>query len=67
MYLANQNIKDRNLVRAREAAAFLSIGVSTFWKWVKEGKLPKGIRLGAGTTVWKVADLEEFIERRAAC
>lgn len=50
-------------LRVKDAAAFLGIGQSTFWKWVKEGKLPKGKRLSARATVWMRADLEQFLER----
>lgn len=49
-------------MRAKAGAAFLGIGQSTFWRWVKEGKLPKGRRLSARATVWTRAELEQFLE-----
>ena len=49
-------------LRAKSAAAFLGIGESTFWRWVKKGRLPKGRRLSARATVWMRADLEQFLE-----
>ena len=54
------------VLRAKDAAAFLAIGVSTFWRWVKDGRLPKGTRLSARATVWKITDLEAFLERQVA-
>ena len=54
------------VVRAKQAAAFLGLGESTFWRWVKNGKLPQGIHLSARATVWKIADLEAFIEQQTA-
>ncbi len=53
-------------VRAKEAAAFLGIGKSTFWRWVKEGRIPKGISLSSRATVWRVEELEHFLNRCAA-
>ena len=54
------------MLRAKGAAAFLGLGESTFWRWVKDGRLPKGIRLSARATVWKVADLEAFLEQQTS-
>ena len=52
-------------MRAKSAAAFLDIGESTFWRWVKAGRLPKGTRLSARATVWKREDLERFLNQAA--
>ena len=48
-------------MRAHDAAMFLGVAVSTFWRWVKEGRLPKGKRLSARCTVWMRADIERFL------
>ena len=53
------------VLRAKGAAALLGLGESTFWRWVKDGRLPKGTRLSARATVWRITDLEAFIERQA--
>jgi len=53
------------VLRAKEAAGFLGIGLSTFWRWVKEGRLPQGIHLSARATVWRLTALEAFIEQQA--
>ena len=52
-------------LRAKAAAAFIGIAESTFWRWVKDGRLPKGTRLSARATVWRIADLEAFLEQQA--
>ena len=49
-------------MRAADAARFLGIAVSTFWRWVQEGKLPKGKRLSSRCTVWMRSDIERFLE-----
>lgn len=43
-------------IPAAEAAELLSIGRSTFWQAVKDGKLPQPIKIG-GSTRWLVSDL----------
>lgn len=45
------------LVPAKEAAAMLSMGRSTFWQAVKDGHVPKPIKIGS-VTRWRVADLQ---------
>lgn len=54
---------NQGAVRVKDASAFLGIGESTFWRWVKEGRLPKGTRLSPRATVWRIADLEAFLKR----
>ena len=34
------------VMRAHDAAKFLGVAVSTFWRWVKEGRLPKRLMRG---------------------
>ena len=59
------SIIDGGLARAREGAAILRVSRATFWRYVKLGLLPRGIRLTARCTVWRVADLEAFVARQA--
>lgn len=61
--LNGKRIQYAGAMRAKSAAAFLDIGESTLWRWVKEGKLPKGIRLTPRTTVWLREDLEQFLNQ----
>lgn len=49
--------------RASDAARILAIGRSTFWLWVKQGKLPPGIKLGNRVTVWKVDEIMAFVDQ----
>lgn len=55
------------LLRPREAAEHLRIGLSTFWRRAKEeADFPKLIKLGPRTTCVRSADLEAYIARKAA-
>ncbi len=49
------------MLRAKDAAALLGIGESTFWKWVQEGRLPKGIKLSPKATVWDEDGLRSYV------
>ena len=53
------------VLRAKAAADFLGIGLSTFWRWCQQGRLPRGIHLSARCTVWKREDLEHFLNQAA--
>ena len=53
---------DNRAMRVKEAAAYIGIGVSTFWLWVSKGKLPKGRKLSARTTVWRKSELDAFLD-----
>lgn len=50
-------------MRAKAVATYLGIGVSTVWRWAKEGKLPGGRKLSPRVTVWFQEEIDEFLER----
>ena len=39
----------------------IPIGRSTWWKWVRDGKAPKPVKLSTRTTAWRGADIDELI------
>ena len=39
-------------VRAKESAPFLGIAISTFWLYVKQGRIEKPMRYGKRVSVW---------------
>lgn len=43
----------------------LPIGKSTWWKKVKEGEAPQGIKLGSKTTVWRLSEVYKYAEEKA--
>lgn len=53
-------------LRAKDAASYLSIGVSTLWLWARKGIIPKPIRLGNRCSVWAREDLEAFLSKMKA-
>ena len=49
---------------AKECAQLLGIGRSTFWSWVKQGKVSSGVLLSASARRWSEEELLEFIAKR---
>ena len=52
------------LVRANDAAAMLGISRSTLYARIQKGRAPAPISWD-GTTVWRVSDIEDFVNRLA--
>jgi predicted DNA-binding transcriptional regulator AlpA len=53
------------LLTAREGAAELQISEPTFWRWVKQGIVPKAVKLG-GMSRWPRSEILAVIERAKA-
>jgi prophage regulatory protein len=47
-------------VRATQVANREGVSVATVWRWVREGKFPKPIKLGAAVTAWRISDIEAW-------
>ncbi len=58
-----QNTSD--LLRIQEVAMMLNLGESSVWRHVKNGDLPKPIKIG-GTTRWRRETLEAWIASQEA-
>lgn len=50
------------LVRIKEVCQVTGLSNSTIWKWVKEDKFPKPIKLSYKVTVWKASEVKAFID-----
>ena len=51
-------------LRINEVVVMLSVGKSTVWAWMKESKFPKPIKLSEFVTVWKLSDIEEWVQQK---
>lgn len=52
-------------VRAKQIADDKNISISTVWRWVQAGILPKPIKLTNRMTVWRAEDIDAAIEKLA--
>ena len=60
--MVNFNLESPYL-RGKQAAAYLGLGVSTFYRRIQEGALPKGIAQSRKCVVWRRVDLDAYIAR----
>jgi prophage regulatory protein len=44
----------------------LPIGHTTLWRWVKQSKFPKPVKLGANVTAWRCQDVRDWMAQRDA-
>ena len=55
-------IRLAQLASTKNKPGLLPVSPATIWRWVREGKLCKPFKLGAGTTCWNLADIQAFIQ-----
>lgn len=51
------------LVNANWCAAYIGVSVSTFQRYVRDGRIAPGLKLGPRAMRWRVSDLDAYIER----
>ena len=50
-------------VRLPTVLSVFPISAASWWNGIRDGKYPKGIKLGPRTTAWRVADIRALLER----
>lgn len=55
---------EQRLITVRELAEILGMTRAGIYKWIKEDRMPKPIRLGGskGVLRWRAADIEQWLE-----
>lgn len=54
------------ILRPAAAAAFLSVGKTTLYRWVDRGMIARPIKLGERASGWRRLDLIAFVDAREA-
>lgn len=57
---------DVAVVNVREVAELLGVCVRSVWRMSLKGEIPAPIRLGARVVRWRLSDLREHLDRKAA-
>ena len=57
-------MKETKLVRLPYVIDKVGAARSTIWWWIKKGEFPSPIKLSPRVTVWKLSDIEEWIESK---
>lgn len=52
--------------RANQLIPFLPIGLSTLWKWAKNGRFPAPIKLSNTVTAWRNQDVHQWFNDQYA-
>lgn len=56
-------LPETGFVRLPQILALIPISRSAWWAGIRDGKFPKGIKLGSKTTVWRAEDIRALINR----
>lgn len=53
------------IVGTKDRPGLIPVSKSTWWLWCKQDKAPAPIKLSPSTTVWRVEDVNRFIDQSA--
>ncbi|TSK09249.1 MAG: AlpA family phage regulatory protein [Geobacter sp.] len=56
-------VPESGLLRLPEILRLIPVSASSWWRGVRGGRYPAGIKLGARTTVWRAEDIKALIKR----
>lgn len=54
--------KTKNINARPASKGLLSISDKTIWKWVKNGQFPAPIKLSTNVTVWRLSDVQAWMQ-----
>ena len=55
--------QQEKLLRLSQVLEIIPISRSAWWNGCREGKFPQPIKLGPKTTVWKLSEIQELLNR----
>jgi predicted DNA-binding transcriptional regulator AlpA len=61
-----ETVEHSTYLRAKDAAKYLGVGRTTFYKWSKRDDFPKPIKMSEITILYKKNELDEWMEKRRA-
>ena len=65
VYKSGVNKGQVKIIKARPAkSGLLPVSEKTIWSWIRDGKFPKPIHLSAGIRVWKVEEVNAWIDNK---
>lgn len=63
MKLSRPLLPDTGFLRLPQILTLIPISRSAWWAGIREGKFPKGVKLGSKTTVWRAEDIRALIDQ----
>lgn len=67
MTIPHHSTSSTTFVRAKNAARWASVSKSTWHNWVRDGRVPPGIKLSPGVTVWNLDEVAVALGLEARC
>jgi len=58
--------EDKRVLTLPEVATLTTLSKPTIYKYVREGRFPKQVRLGPNRVVWRRAEVEGWLDTREA-
>jgi len=55
-------LPDGGFSRLPTILKLIPVGKSTWWEGIKDGRFPKGVKLGKNITAWKNEDIRKLLE-----
>lgn len=58
--------RNQKLIRLKQIVAprgIINVSKSTWYNWIKLGLAPKPMKLGKRVSVWRAADIQDWIEK----
>ena len=55
-------LPEMGFVRLAAVLSLIPVSKSSWWQGIREGRYPKGIKLGPRTTAWRVEDIRALIQ-----
>ena len=56
-------LPDAGYLRLKQVLEIIPVSRSTWWQGIKDGRFPKGVKLGARMTAWRVKDIRSLMAR----
>lgn len=59
----NPAIPETGFLRLPQVLQLIPVSKSGWWLGIKDGRFPKGVKLGKNTTAWRAEDIRELISK----
>jgi predicted DNA-binding transcriptional regulator AlpA len=63
VYMAKKSRHTAAFLRLPQVLTRIPISRSRWWAGIQEGKYPRGVKLSARTTAWRLSDIDDLVER----
>ena len=54
------------LLTVKDVAELLSVARRTVWRWTREGKMPRPVKLTRRTVRWRASAIQSYLDRLTA-